>query len=298
MPPSGYLKTDSAILQRLSIMRQTLLISLLSAVVFGLAACSPQDNRSTAPTAAASVAETQPAPAHEAPTTSAPVALEGSWKDAVPVYYQTPDPGLKRALAIIHQGLNDPMMTAPGAKPGPFNNFSVWAAQILATHPDQTMAWCQELRQQHPNNLLILIFKLSGTPDSGKCLSQLELPPEYREVLATPIPTAESFLSLNIAPASLDIHWASFYATGQPEYVYRIVDYVADNAKLLDEKPANPTQQDTENIITYGAARWSLASNMQQQPQIKALVDQHTAGWPAERRQALERALQLQEGGK
>ena len=73
--------------------------------------------------------------------------------------------------------------------------------------------------------------------------------------------------------------------------MYRIVDYVADNVKLLDEKPANPTKQDAEKILTYGAARWSLGSNMKQYPQIKALVEKYTAGWPSERQQALQRAL-------
>jgi hypothetical protein len=265
------------------------LIPLLLAAI-GLSACSPQDNHPTPTVASIPAASVAEAPT-QVQAVSAPVVLEGSWSDAVPVYYQTPDPGLKRALAILHQGLNDPMMTTPGAKPGPFNNLSVWAAQILATHPDQTMAWCQELRQQHPNNQLILIFQLSGTPDSRKCLGQLDLPPEYQEVLSAPALTAESFLRLNLAPVTLDIHWASFYATGQPEYVYRIVDYVADNAELLDEKPANPTQQDAEKILTYGAARWSLGSNMKQYPQIKALVEKYTAGWPSERQQALQRAL-------
>lgn len=278
-------------------MRQALLISSLFAA-FGLTACSPQDSKLTPPTATASVAKAQSASAPETQIVSAPFVLEGSWEDALPVYYQTPDPGLKRALVIVHKGLNDPLTSQKGSA---FHNFSMWAARVLATQPKQTMVWCQELRSQHPNNMLYPLFKIADTPDSKKCLSQLDLSyEERREYAETEIPTVKDFLNLPFSPAVLDIHWVSFYATGQPEYVYRIVDYVADNVKIMDSKPEQDQSKyiDLTPGMTYGAARWSLASNMRQYPQIKVLVDQYTARWPAERRQALERALQPQKGEK
>ena len=89
-------------------------------------------------------------------------------------------------------------------------------------------------------------------------------------------------------PATLDARWVSFFATGKAEYIYGIADYVADNAKIGD-KQHQPEAGD--DLLTFLAARWSLGSNMQQYPHIKALVEKYTAGWPSERQQALQRAL-------
>ena len=150
------------------------------------------------------------------------------------------------------------------------------------------MAWCQELRTRHPNKLLAPLFKIAATPDSGKCLSQLDLTTEERQAYAEDYFTVGDILNMPYMPATLDARWVSFFATGKAEYIYGIADYVADNAKIGD-KQHQPEAGD--DLLTFLAARWSLGSNMQQYPHIKALVEKYTAGWPSERQQALQRAL-------
>ena len=261
-------------------MRHSLIITLLIAA-FGLTACSQQQEN--LPVSASAASETSAA-VEQIANAASDAANDKSDESEIALYYQQPDPELKRARSVLHRFFNSPYAQKESA----LFNLSVWGAQILARHPEQTMAWCQELRTRHPNRLLAPLFKIAATPDSGKCLSQLDLTTEERQAYAEDYFTVGDILNMPYMPATLDARWVSFFATGKAEYIYGIVDYVADNAKIED-KQHQPEAGD--DILTYGAARWSLGSNMKQYPQIKALVEKYTAGWPSERQQALQRAL-------
>lgn len=64
--------------------------------------------------------------------------------------------------------------------------------------------------------------------------------------------------------------------------MYRIVDYVADNVKIMDPKPelGQPKYIDLIPGMTYGATHRSLTADMRQYPQIKTLVDSYAANRP------------------
>ncbi len=261
-----------------------LIIPLLVAA-FGLAACSQQQENPPASTPAASEAA---AAVEQTASAASDVVSDESDENEIALYYQQPDPELKRARSVLHQFFNSPYAQKESA----LFNLSVWGAQILAQHPEQTMAWCQELRTRHPNRLLAPLFKIADTPDSGKCLSQLDLTPEERQAYAEDYFSVDDILNMPYMPATLDARWASFFATGKAEYIYGIADYVADNAKIAD-KQHQPEAGD--DLLTFLAARWSLGSNMAQYPHINTLIRDYAATWNAEKRQALERALQPSE---
>jgi hypothetical protein len=62
----------------------------------------------------------------------------------------------------------------------------------------------------------------------------------------------------------LDIMWGAFYASGDEHYVKKIIDTL-DETKLL-------TGEKTEDIVTRGAARWSLSSNMLQHELVNRII--------------------------
>ena len=204
--------------------------------------------------------------------------------DAIATYYRTPDPQLKRGLRITDQTMADPISEQASVRV----NLSVWAAYILAKQPQQTMDWCAAL-QKHSAAKIAPVFKMADTPDSGRCLAQLKLSGKDRASVGR-IPTAAELLAGPITPVSLDGRWAAFYATGKAQYVEEIAAYVADNAGMLQEK-SKRSGKSTAEIATFGSARWSLVSNMEQYPEIRRIVEKYAATLPAAKRKALEKEL-------
>lgn len=217
------------------------------------------------------------------------VAAAGDWSQDITVYHRTPDPQLKRALALTDQALSDPITDN---KASAHRNLSVWAGRALSTQPQQTMKWCAALQKRHKAEKIAPIFKLAATPDSGRCITQLKLNGEARQFIAN-IPSAAQLAAAPISPASLDDRWVAFYVTGQAKYVEEIAAYVADNAGMTDKfaKKEHRTRGDAFNAVTFQVARWSLASNMAQYPEIRRIVDKYAATLPATKRQALDKEL-------
>ncbi|MGF6147422.1 Uncharacterised protein [Kingella potus] len=209
------------------------------------------------------------------------------WEQEASAYHRTPDPQLKRGLALTEQGLSDPAISG---KPSARRNFTVWAAQVLATQPQQTAHWCAALKKHGADSRTAPIFKLAATPEGKRCTDTLKLTAAERESLDK-LPSAAELAAAPPSPASLDDRWIAFYVTGQSRYVEEIAAYVADNA-LTDGQNGRPQHPHAAyERITFAAARWSLASNMRQYPEVRRAVERYAATLPADKRQALQKAL-------
>jgi hypothetical protein len=67
-----------------------------------------------------------------------------------------------------------------------------------------------------------------------------------------------------IDPATLDDWWAAFFATGEADYVRKIVAVL----------PWSEVRGDTDRLITGSAARWSLTSNAYQHARVLAVCEE------------------------
>ncbi len=65
-------------------------------------------------------------------------------------------------------------------------------------------------------------------------------------------------------PEHLDMMWSAFFATGEEKYVQKIINVLDEHINLSGEK--------TIDMLTRGAAQWSLSSNMLQHELVNRLV--------------------------
>jgi hypothetical protein len=72
------------------------------------------------------------------------------------------------------------------------------------------------------------------------------------------------------SPAILDACWASFFATGDPAYVHRIIEVL----------PWAEIRGDVAKLLIGSAARWSLASNAIQHPRVLEICEARLASGP------------------
>jgi hypothetical protein len=83
--------------------------------------------------------------------------------------------------------------------------------------------------------------------------------PEYAKTVAPP--------PSKISPKSgedLDVMWYIFSATGDDQYVKKIIDVLDESVPL--------TKNELENALMRYAAEWSLGANMRQHEQVNRLV--------------------------
>ena len=78
-----------------------------------------------------------------------------------------------------------------------------------------------------------------------------------------------------VTPAKLDVWWVSFFATGDTDYLERIL-----------------AQVNSEKILIKGAAEWSFKSNCANQPEVKAFAEKavEDEAW-AEQREFLKECI-------
>lgn len=128
---------------------------------------------------------------------------------------------------------------------------------IFAQNSKQLPAWIQDLSTlsiKHKAYVWQALWRVN-TDQSRELANQLreQFPGDQKPPLLTSdsrIPTP--FEKMRLSPAVLDMLWISFSITGDEKYVERIISALTGLRK---------EERDPDNILTAGAARWSLASN-------------------------------------
>lgn len=75
-------------------------------------------------------------------------------------------------------------------------------------------------------------------------------------------------LESELNPPTLDGLWVSYFVSGNPAYVERIM-----TALTLD----HGEEDGLENLMVYGAARWSLGSNARQHEDVEGILERACA---------------------
>lgn len=175
-------------------------------------------------------------------------------------YYKHPD--VKRALDLSVEWSQQPMFET---NPSTRLNGWLWGAQVLQQNPKQTKKWCKTLKEAHPEQHIQIapLFQFAQTKWSDKCLKSLNLSEEDKQFLAT-LPDLSQPLHITLQePSDLDILWTTYFATGNPKVLYKLVDFIVKQGQ----------SQEVGDI--YITALWSLKSNMAQDETVRETVTRY-----------------------
>lgn len=205
------------------------------------------------------------------PAWAAPQPPEHALEQALQTYYKNPDP--ERALSIVQRLIAMPAYKQQSSKTILFN---YWGASALKKYPEQTMRWCQAIRQHDAQTQLYAssLFFLAQTPDTTNCLQSLSLSAQQREQLLAQQP-AQPLQKAITHPLDLDLLWAHFFATGNAQAIVKMADYAVANRAVLNEQPEHPTMLDARRLLLEQAACWSLRSNALQDAQVRQILARH-----------------------
>jgi len=84
-----------------------------------------------------------------------------------------------------------------------------------------------------------------------------------------------------VSPENNDLYWGAFFASGNPVYV----------KKLLQRVPLSDEREDFRTWATGATAKWSLASNAQQHPRVRAILEGERQGAGSRMREIIEDLL-------
>ena len=174
-------------------------------------------------------------------------------------YYHNPQPNLvSSALKTLEE---DGVLSAnPGAQ-APFAGF---LSILFQNNPQQTEGWLKQ-SDAYAGELKRTIWMglwLSDTDIGKKCLSEklkgahgTDL--EYLKILTKNAPFNLREMNPN-DPGQLDMLWGAFTASGDPQYVQRIISVLP----LLDQR------DDAMKFTIAASAKWSLKSNSLKHPLV------------------------------
>lgn len=194
---------------------------------------------------------------------------------AVQNYYKHPNP--QQALDLSQQLIQQPTFEQ---HPNLQLNTWLWGAQILQQQPKLTRKWCKSLKKSQNHAQIAPLFQFANTKAAKRCLKSLKLNPNEQENLAQ-LPDLSAPLERELkVPLDLDMLWTTFFATGNPRVVHKIVDVlVSDDA--------------TQHNPIYLAALWSLYANIHQDGDIKKIIDEYVHSLSPQKQKIFKDALQL-----
>lgn len=195
-------------------------------------------------------------------------------------YYKQPNPkqALDLSLALMQQPVFENKSQAR-------LNTWLWGAQVLQQHSSfQTRKWCQSLKKSQPPANIAPIFQFANTSAAKRCLKSLDLTENERYELSQLPDLSQPLQRDLLSPSDLDMVWTTFFATGNPKALHKLVDFVAN----YDVSGSPKSQQ-----ATYLAAVWSLQANIHQDEKIKQLVNEYVHSLAPQQQEALKTSLRL-----
>ena len=139
-----------------------------------------------------------------------------------------------------------------------------WGMQALQKYPQDSTIWCDNIQTYQGDNLT-LNAELKNDLKKSKSFYPLQDP--------------------ITSPVSLDFYWETYFATGNPEAVERIVDYIIEAQTTAAHPP------DYIDDFTLTVAILSTRSNMEQNTTIDSIVRKHIQKQSEANKKLLEQTL-------
>lgn len=160
-----------------------------------------------------------------------------------------------------------------------------WASQVLQKYPQASTVWCNKIRTYHDNAQTFAAYTLAmtGTPQAQTCLNSLTLDAALKNEIEQ-IKTFHPLQEPMVSPASLDFLWVTYYATGNPKAVERILDYIIKAQTAAEQQPNHVD-------LMLASAIWSTRSNMEQDSTIDNIVRKYIQNQSKANKKLLEQAL-------
>lgn len=124
---------------------------------------------------------------------------------------------------------------------------------------------------------------MTGTPQAQTCLNSLTLDVTLKNEIEQ-IKTFHPLQEPMVSPASLDFLWVTYYATGNPKAVERILDYIIRAQTAAEQHPNHVD-------LMLASAIWSTRSNMEQDSAIDNIVRKYIQNQSKANKKLLEQAL-------
>jgi hypothetical protein len=168
-------------------------------------------------------------------------------------YYESPRPdqvpGAFRAFARLMKQY--PKSNAAGPMSGFFG-------AVAKTHPELVASWTRELGDLEPADLKVWWagLWLSGTPEAKAQIAERAeraTGAEANLLRKYGTRTTPVLLELDPDPGVLDLWWATFFATGDEQYIRQIIPLIVAESRV------SSTQADLS--VTKASANWSLRAN-------------------------------------
>ena len=197
----------------------------------------------------------------------------------IAVFYK--NPSAERAASLMDQIVKANIMR---------ETTLAWGTRVLQKYPRGSTIWCDKIRTYRGDALTFSAYTLvlTGTPQAKTCLDSLTLNTELKNNLKKSKSLHPLQEPIN-SPASLDFHWVTYFATGNPKAVERIVDYIIKTQTAAAQRPNHVD-------LTLSAAIWSTRSNMQQDTAIDGIVRKYIQKQPEANKKRLEKALLVPQG--
>ncbi len=203
------------------------------------------------------------------PKTTPSQALEvNNW---IANYYQHPQPDLTGKM--IQQLIKLNAFSQPTAA----HPITIFLSQIFRQNPDKIADWLKDISTLNPDDQTALISAVwqANVPAGDAYLKSLAQGQTELAKLATTVqqsPRPAILTKVIDTPTVLDELWASYFATGNADYVKRIISTL-DQTDPLGQKGTDITTTDIDQALILGAAQWSLASNAYQSPDVLKICE-------------------------
>jgi|SRR5208282_113733 hypothetical protein len=193
-------------------------------------------------------------------------------------YYQHPQPDI--TVSAIEFMSREGTLSKAAAQPP----IAAFLAQVFAQNPEKVQGWQTRLSAggEDESRMMALAFWISGNEPLLKAMAggPSASVAEYAKKLLSD--RAPDLLKDEITNAGfLDMLWGSFFATGDEQYVLRIISAV----------PLAKTEGDVTKMLIGGAARWSLTSNAVQHPKVMEICEAELKRLPDDQKPALQEVI-------
>ncbi len=151
--------------------------------------------------------------------------------------------------------------------------FAAFLSEVFKENPSQVLAWVSSAKPTGKTKEA-LEFGLWLSGNSGIIYELFKETPDFAKTSVIPL----SNLSPR-NPADLDMMWGAFCATGDDQFVRKIINVLDDSTPLAGNS--------TIDTLTRRAAEWSLGSNMLQHELVNRIVRKEATARSGETKQKL-----------